>query len=333
MSQSSVTTVKKATDLKAPKYGRRVLSDEQRQNLGPSLLKYGQLQRIITRKDTDEVIVGDGRRQVASELGLEVEVEERDVTELEALGLRLSEELSSNELPILTRAEMVRTYFLLVNGLPEDHRGSLRREDIHYTTQQIAEDLGVSENHLTYLFSFATMPDGLKEFVRSGQLSANEARILDGISLSGPGKVRLAQKIVVGAMPTTVAAFAHVRRMSYELRETFLADENMTLDMALAESSDEAANLPVRRPRRLGYRPQPIPILAQSELVTLIVERTQQDYQYVWEPALDTLSVAPLTVEQRAALTTVCRKIAGRLLLKATDLEKSLSGDDSHGSV
>jgi ParB-like chromosome segregation protein Spo0J len=94
--------LKKASDLKAPKFLPRHKPDEC-SNLAHSLRKYGQLQPIVARPN-GEVVIG-ANRLLAHNRHDEVPVIERDFSDLEFEAVRLGEQISGIDLPFENKAK------------------------------------------------------------------------------------------------------------------------------------------------------------------------------------------------------------------------------------
>lgn len=176
--------------LKKPRKAARA-SEEELRDLEESIKRYGLVQPVVARPD-GEVIIGQRRAESAKELGLDVPIVFRDdLDDISAAELRLSEELTHKPWDRLALAEEIRK-------LLELHKS----RDSRFTPARLAERLGISGRRLDEYLALSEQPHGIKHEIREGRLSARDARVIGELSLQPEEKVKLAQKVGAGKIPS-----------------------------------------------------------------------------------------------------------------------------------
>lgn len=177
----------KAKDIKPPARARRTVTPAS-DDLRESLRKYGQLQPIIVRRKTGEVIIGDRRRRSLGDAEAKVVV--MDLDETEALQMRLSEEFSKKDMTMVERGE----------GLSELQR-LLEKNGDKITYATLAKGVGTTEGTVQAYIQLAKLPGPVKTMAQSGKVGYREAEALARGDLRGSEKTVLARKFATGKAP------------------------------------------------------------------------------------------------------------------------------------
>jgi ParB family transcriptional regulator, chromosome partitioning protein len=187
----------KTRDLRTPSRGSRLhLTAAQQKDLLTSLKRFGLLQPIVVKPD-GEVVIGQRRAEAAKVTGLKevpVIVRRDLMDEIEALQLRLSEEMSHNPMDRLTVAEHVATLY-------KHHKREYEQQHRKFTQEDLAERLGVSESTISHYEIVAKMPEPVKKEIREERISLSDA-IQVGRATGEPSEqAKLAKKIAQGKIP------------------------------------------------------------------------------------------------------------------------------------
>jgi ParB family chromosome partitioning protein len=165
-----------------PDQPRRSFTEEQLQELASSIATKGVIQPLIVRenpKDTDqfEIVAGE-RRWRASQMAKlhEIPVIVREFDDTEVLEVAIIENIQRADLNPIEEAAGFRQLMFKFG----------------HTQEKLAEALGKSRSYIANLLRLLNLPDGVKELVESGQLSAGHARAL--ITATNPEELA---KIVV----------------------------------------------------------------------------------------------------------------------------------------
>lgn len=179
----------KASNLKPPAYGKRMASPKL-EDLRESLQKYGELQPIVIRPN-GEVIIGERRRQ-ALRPEEEAAVVVRDVDEVAALEMRLSDEFAKAEMTSVERGEALL-----------ELRRLLKERGVKVSHSTLAERIGTTVPTIeAYVELVANLPDPVKEMVHQGEVGRTAAEALARATKLEPDeKVTLAKKFAAGDAP------------------------------------------------------------------------------------------------------------------------------------
>ena len=151
-----------------PKNPRKAFDGGELDDLAASIREKGVVQPILVRPvagagDSYEIIAGERRWRAAQKAGLhDVPVVVQDVSDKEALEIAIIENVQRADLNPLEEA---LGYQQLVDG-----HG--------YTQAQLAEVIGKSRPHIANTLRLLKLPEGVREYLRTGQLSAGHARAL-----------------------------------------------------------------------------------------------------------------------------------------------------------
>jgi len=149
---------------------RRVFSETELDELTASLRERGMIQPIVARPvrgapDAFEIIAGERRWRAAQRAGLhEVPVVIIEATDEESLQLAIIENVQRSDLNPLEEAE--------------GYRALIR--DFSHSQDDVARMVGKSRSHVANTLRLQTLPDRVKEHIRSGRLNAGHARALVG---------------------------------------------------------------------------------------------------------------------------------------------------------
>ncbi|MCV6574299.1 MAG: ParB/RepB/Spo0J family partition protein [Cohaesibacter sp.] len=156
------------------------------EDLTRSVKEKGIMQPILVREvkgetDAFEIIAGERRWRAAQGAGLhEVPVLIHDVDDKEALELAIIENVQRADLNALEEA---LGYDQLI-------------QQFDYTQAELAEVIGKSRSHVANTLRLLKLPDSVKDYLKSGQLTAGHARAL--ITAENPEE--LARRVVEDGM-------------------------------------------------------------------------------------------------------------------------------------
>jgi ParB family transcriptional regulator, chromosome partitioning protein len=161
---------------------RRAFPNAELDELAASLRERGIIQPIVARPlrgsaETYEIIAGERRWRAAQRAGLhEVPVVIVEATDAEALQLAIIENVQRADLNPLEEAEGYRALM----------------EEFGNSQDEIAKIIGKSRSHVANTLRLLKLPETVKSYICSGQLSAGHARMLIG----QPNAEKLAEDIV-----------------------------------------------------------------------------------------------------------------------------------------
>ena len=150
-----------------PRNPRRSFTDAELEELTGSIKERGIIQPIVVREAGDdyEIIAGERRWRAAQRAGLhDVPIAIVDATDVQSLEYAIIENVQRADLnPI----EEAAGYVALM-------------EQCNHTQEQVAQIVGKSRPYIANMVRLLKLPDGVKEIVRAGKLSAGHARLLVG---------------------------------------------------------------------------------------------------------------------------------------------------------
>lgn len=147
---------------------RRNFSEEALRDLTASIRQHGILQPIVVRPDPDrpgrfEIIAGERRWRAAQAAQLhQVPVIVTALDNRGALEVALIENIQRQDLNALEEAEAFRRLMT----------------EFSHTQEKLAEAVGKSRSHIANTLRLLALPETVKGYLRSGQLSAGHARAL-----------------------------------------------------------------------------------------------------------------------------------------------------------
>ena len=161
---------------------RRAFPAAELDELAASLRERGIIQPIIARPvrgstEAYEIIAGERRWRAAQRAGLhEVPVVMIEATDAEALQLAIIENVQRTDLNALEEADGYRALM----------------EEFGNSQDEIAKIVGKSRSHVANTLRLLKLPETVKSYISSGQLSAGHARMLVG----QPNAEKLAEDII-----------------------------------------------------------------------------------------------------------------------------------------
>mgnify|MGYP000488191447 CR=1 FL=1 len=147
---------------------RRNFSEEALRDLTASIRQHGILQPIVVRPDPDrpgrfEIIAGERRWRAAQAAQLhQVPIVITNLDDRGALEVALIENIQRQDLNALEEAEAFRRLMT----------------EFSHTQEKLAEAVGKSRSHIANTLRLLALPETVKTYMRSGQLSAGHARAL-----------------------------------------------------------------------------------------------------------------------------------------------------------
>lgn len=147
---------------------RRLFDDDEMAALVRSVRENGILQPILVRPDPTEagryeIIAGERRWRAAQEAGLhEIPAIVRQFSDPQALEVALVENLQRQDLTPLEEADGYRRLM----------------EEFRHTQEELARAVGKSRSHVANTMRLLTLPDGVKEMLAKGGISAGHARAM-----------------------------------------------------------------------------------------------------------------------------------------------------------
>jgi ParB family chromosome partitioning protein len=151
---------------------RRAFSEAHLEELAASIRERGLVQPLVVRPakgggETYEIVAGERRWRAAQLAQLhEVPVVVRALSDQESIEIAIIENVQREDLNSIEEAE---GYRLLMDGHD-------------YTQEDLARVIGKSRSHLANTLRLLKLPEGVQQYVRSGELSAGHARALIGRS-------------------------------------------------------------------------------------------------------------------------------------------------------
>ena len=161
---------------------RRHFDEEAIKALADSIRENGVLQPILVRRDPErpndyEIVAGERRWRAAQVAQLhEVPIVVRELSDGETLQLALIENVQREDLSALEEAEGYRRLM----------------EEFSYTQETLASVIGKSRSHIANTLRLLKLPEGVRDLLATGQISAGHGRAL----LTAPAPEALARKVV-----------------------------------------------------------------------------------------------------------------------------------------
>ena len=161
---------------------RRHFDEEAIKALADSIRENGVLQPILVRRDPErpndyEIVAGERRWRAAQVAQLhEVPIVLRELSDGETLQLALIENVQREDLSALEEAEGYRRLM----------------EEFGYTQETLAGVIGKSRSHIANTLRLLKLPEGVRDLLATGQISAGHGRAL----LTAPAPEALARKVV-----------------------------------------------------------------------------------------------------------------------------------------
>ena len=169
-----------------PRNPRKSFDEAELNELAQSIRKHGMVQPVIgrpspTERGYIEIIAGERRWRAAQKAGLiEVPVIVREVDDRIALELAIIENVQRAD---LNAVEEAKGYQQLI-----DEHG--------YTQVDLAQVIGKSRSHVANTLRLLKLPDGVRDMIITGELSAGHARTL----ITADDPAALARQIIDGGL-------------------------------------------------------------------------------------------------------------------------------------
>jgi ParB family chromosome partitioning protein len=163
---------------------RRAFSEAHLEELAASIRERGLVQPLVVRPakgggETYEIVAGERRWRAAQLAQLhEVPVVVRALSDQESIEIAIIENVQREDLNSIEEAE---GYKLLMDGHD-------------YTQEDLARVIGKSRSHLANTLRLLKLPEGVQQYVRSGELSAGHARALIGRPDAGSLAARIVKE-------------------------------------------------------------------------------------------------------------------------------------------
>ena len=147
---------------------RRNFDDDELASLADSVRERGIMQPILVRPDPKaegryEIVAGERRWRAAQAAQLhEVPVIIRELDDRDSLEFALIENIQRQDLGALEEAEGYRRLI----------------DEFELTQETLAQQVGKSRSHVANMLRLLSLPDGVREMVDAGALSAGHARAL-----------------------------------------------------------------------------------------------------------------------------------------------------------
>lgn len=146
---------------------RRTFSPDEIESLSCSIRERGVLQPIVVRpypheKGKFEVVAGERRWRAAKQAGItEIPVVVKTLTDGEALEIGLLENIQRQDLNPIDEGEAYRRL----------------AEEFNHTQESLSRILGKSRSHIANTLRLLTLPQKVREYLISGQLTSGHARV------------------------------------------------------------------------------------------------------------------------------------------------------------
>lgn len=161
---------------------RKRFDEEKIAELAESIRQHGIIQPLILRKHGERytIVAGERRYRAARKLKLKtVPAVIRDIDEDKLLELSIIENIQREDL----------------SPIEEAHAISLLMDEHGYTQETVSERIGRSRSAVANTLRLLTLPEGIKQLVNDGTLSAGHARALIPLKTNG-GIEEAAAKVI-----------------------------------------------------------------------------------------------------------------------------------------
>lgn len=165
----------------SPFQARKVFSDTAIAELAESIRQHGILQPLLVRQKNNEyeLLAGERRLRAALQLNLsEVPVIECDIDDATAMAYGLIENIQRQDLNAIEEA---CAYEKLLHEFQLSH-------------DLLAEKVGKSRSHITNLLRLNRLPDNIKQYLLSGEISMGHARAI--LSLTEVMQQKIVTRII-----------------------------------------------------------------------------------------------------------------------------------------
>lgn len=163
---------------------RRLIQEQDLQELAASIEKHGVMQPIVIRPIDDEqhpyeIIAGERRWRAAQLAGLtEIPAIVRDLTDQVAIALALIENIQRQDLNPIDQAMALQRF----------------HEEFGLSHQEIAETVGKARTTVSNLLRLLTLAEPVKELMQQGSLDMGHARAI--LTLKAKDQLKVAQHVI-----------------------------------------------------------------------------------------------------------------------------------------
>ena len=169
-----------------PYQPRQTFDEEALQELAASIREHGVFQPIIVKKSIKgyEIIAGERRVKASKIAGKEtIPAIIKDFTDEEMMEIALLENLQRENLTPLEEATAYQKI----------------QQQLQITQEELAKKVGKSRSYVTNMLGLLSLPEEVKDYVTTGQITMGHARVLS--KLTDPEQVKqLADKIVQSSL-------------------------------------------------------------------------------------------------------------------------------------
>ncbi len=165
-----------------PYQPRKNFDDEALQELAASIKEHGVFQPIIAKKSVKgyEIIAGERRVKASRLAGLEtIPAIIKNFTDEEMMEIALLENLQREDLSALEEAMAYQKL----------------QQTLNLTQEELAKKVGKSRSHITNMLGLLQLPEEVKDYITTGQLTMGHARILSKLN-DRKQILELAEKVV-----------------------------------------------------------------------------------------------------------------------------------------
>ena len=161
---------------------RQIFDPEHLEDLAKSIEKQGILQPLIVRPLQNqvtnyEIVAGERRWQAAKKAGLsQVPVLVKELSDRQTLEVAITENVQRADLNPIEEAEGYKRLM----------------DDFSYTQEEVSQNVGKSRSHVANTVRLLALPEKIRHYLESGQLTAGHARAL----LTSSDPEALAEKII-----------------------------------------------------------------------------------------------------------------------------------------
>ena len=177
---------------------RKYFDDDKLAQLSDSIKQHGVIQPIIVKKDNNmyTIIAGERRWRAAKLAGLtKVPVLVKEYTDKQVMEIALIENLQREDLNPIEEADAYQRLM----------------EEYNLTQEQIADTLGKSRPAIANTLRLLSLPNSIKNYVVSGDLSSGHARCL--IVLSDEIKQQVAARYIIDNKLSVRETEKHVKKL------------------------------------------------------------------------------------------------------------------------
>tara|TARA_R110000868_G_scaffold218576_1_gene468985 strand:+ start:130169 stop:131032 length:864 start_codon:yes stop_codon:yes gene_type:complete len=237
---------------------RREFDDEALNSLAQSIRSQGIIQPLLVRpmpNGTYEIIAGERRWRASQMAGLtEVPVVVRELADGKALEIAIVENVQRDDLNSIDEAD---GYLRLVN-------------EFNYTHEEMARVTGKSRSHITNLMRLLSLPEKVKSYVMSKDISMGHARALLGLNEDESLQLRITKQVIkkgLSVRETEALVRKHTEGGDGKRKE------GRTTDFATREIETRVAQLlklPVTLKQKEGVGSMTIAFKSEDEMTNLL---------------------------------------------------------------